>query len=73
MFKPKRVMFPTPVIILVGLSCSDSELDKPILTADLPLHFEEHQAKDRINGAELSKAILEPAEWDFTSHNRIGS
>lgn len=42
MFKPKGVMFVTLVVMVIGLSCSGPESDQPILTAEIPLHLEEH-------------------------------
>ena len=66
MFKPKGVMFLTLVIMLLGLSCSGPESDQPLLTAELPLHLEEHLDKARISGSDVPIAIQEPAEWDFS-------
>ncbi|MEE8122350.1 MAG: hypothetical protein V3T55_12535, partial [Anaerolineales bacterium] len=66
MFKPKRVMFLTLVIMLMAFSCSGPKSDQKLLTAELPLHLEEHLDKARISGAEVPEAIQEPVEWDFS-------
>ncbi|MEE9500679.1 MAG: hypothetical protein V3V48_01265, partial [Candidatus Aminicenantaceae bacterium] len=59
MFKPRGVMFLTLVIILLGLSCSGPESDQPLLTAELPLHLEDHLEAATIEGSEVPKDVLE--------------
>jgi len=65
MFKPKGVMFLTLVIMLMAFSCSGPESDKPLLTADVPLHLEEHLDAARIEGSEVPEDIPAPVEWRF--------
>jgi hypothetical protein len=52
-------------IILLGLSCSGPESDQPLLTAELPLHLEEHINDAIIEGSEVGKNLLTPVEWRF--------
>jgi hypothetical protein len=65
MFKPKGVMFLTLVFTLLSLSCPGPESDQPLLTADLPLHLEEHLDTARIEGSVVPDDIPEPVEWRF--------
>jgi arylsulfatase A-like enzyme len=65
MFKTKGVMFLTLVIMLMGFSCSGPESEQPILTAEVPLHLEEHLDAATIVGSEVPEDIPEPVEWRF--------
>lgn len=65
MFKPKGVMIFTLVFTLLSLSCSGPESDQPLLTAELPLHLEEHIDDARIEGSEVREDLLTPIEWRF--------
>jgi hypothetical protein len=62
----KGAIILTLVIIIMTFRCSGPESDQPLLTAEMPLHLEEHLDKARIIGAGVTKAIQEPAEWDFS-------
>jgi hypothetical protein len=55
MFKPKEVISFTLVIMLLVFGSSGQELDQPILTAELPLHLEEHIDDARIEGSEVGE------------------
>jgi carboxypeptidase Q len=65
MNKPKGMMFLTLAITLMALSCSGPESDQPILTAELPLHLEEHLNDARIDGSEVPNDLPAPVEWNF--------
>ncbi|UCE41838.1 MAG: sulfatase-like hydrolase/transferase, partial [Candidatus Aminicenantes bacterium] len=65
MLKPKGVMFLTLVFMLMGLSCSRSESDQTLLTAELPLHLEDHLDAALIEGSEVPTDVLDPVEWRF--------
>ncbi len=56
------------VATLLAASCADSVADSGILTADLPLHLEDHIDQATIEGSELPEIadnLLEPIEWRF--------
>ena len=65
MFKPKGVMFLTLVIIIMAFSCSGPKSDQTLLTAELPLHLEEHLDAATIEGSEVPEDIPAPVEWRF--------
>lgn len=65
MFKPKGVMFLTLAIMLMGFSCSGPESDQPLLTAELPLHLEEHIEAASIKGSEVPVDVPTVVEWRF--------
>ncbi len=65
MFKPKGVLFLTLIIVLMAFSCSGPESDQPLLTAELPLHLEEHLDAAYIEGSEVPKNVLPAVEWNF--------
>jgi arylsulfatase A-like enzyme len=65
MLKPKGVMFLTLVIMLLTFSCAGPESDQPLLTAELPLHLEEHIDDAKIEGSEVPEDVPAPVEWNF--------
>jgi hypothetical protein len=65
MIKPKGVIFLILIIILMALSCSNPESDQPILSAEVPLHLEEHISDARIEGSEIPEDIPAPVDWNF--------
>jgi len=65
MFKPKVVMFFTLIIIAIAFSCSGPDSDQPVLTAEVPLHLEEHLDDARIVGSEVPEDVPAPVEWRF--------
>jgi hypothetical protein len=56
-----------PVIMwtLPLLSCSGSPSDSPVLTAEMPLHLEEHLDAATIVGSEVPSEVPQPIEWRF--------
>jgi arylsulfatase A-like enzyme len=52
-------------IILLGFGCTGPELEQPILTAEVPLHLEEHIDDANIVGSEVGEDLAAPVEWNF--------
>ena len=50
-------------VLLVG--CADPGSDNVVLTADLPLHLEDHLDVAAIVGSEVPVDLPEPVEWRF--------
>jgi arylsulfatase A-like enzyme len=65
MCKQKGKMFFTLVIVLMALSCSGPESDQRVLTAEMPLHLEEHLDDAKILGSEVPADVPKPVEWRF--------
>ncbi len=53
------------LIVVFCAACSDSESDAVVLTADLPLHLEDHLDVATIEGSEVPADLPEPMEWRF--------
>jgi arylsulfatase A-like enzyme len=66
MLKAKGVMFFTLAIMLMAFSCSGPESDQPLLTAEVPLHLEEHIDDARIEGSEVPENLPAPVVWNFS-------
>ena len=58
-------IFPATVLGLALASCSGSPSGSMVLTADMPLHLEEHLDVATIVGSEVPADILAPVEWHF--------
>jgi len=65
MFKPKGIMLFSLIIVLMVFACSGPESEQPLLTAELPLHLEEHLDDARIEGSEVPEDLPVPIEWRF--------
>jgi arylsulfatase len=65
MVKSKTSVFIVFSVILLTFSCSGPESDQPMLTAELPLHLEEHLDNARIEGSEVPDNLPAPVEWRF--------
>ncbi len=65
MFKPKKAIFLTLIIISIVFGCSGPKSDQPVLRAEVPLHLEEHIDDARIEGSEVQEDLLAPLEWRF--------
>ncbi len=65
MNKLKGVVFLTLVIILIALSCSSPESHQTLLTAEYPLHLEEHLEASMIEGSEIPEDIPASVVWNF--------
>jgi len=65
MFKPKGVMLFSLVIVLMASSCSGPDSDQPLLTAELPLHLEEHTYNAKIVGSEVPEDLHVSVVWNF--------
>ena len=53
------------LIALFCTACGDPVSDSVVLTADLPLHFEDHLDAATIVGSEVPTDLPEPVEWRF--------
>ena len=58
-------IFPATVLGLSLASCSGSPSGSTVLTADMPLHLEEHLDAATTVGSEVPEDISEPVEWHF--------
>ncbi|MGB2906778.1 MAG: sulfatase, partial [Candidatus Aminicenantaceae bacterium] len=65
MFKQKTLMFFTLVIMFIVFGCSGPDSDQPLLTAELPLHLEEHINDARIEDSAVGEDFGIPIEWHF--------
>lgn len=58
-----------PIVIFFSLlilfGCSGPESDQALLTAELPLHLEEHLDVAKIEGSEIPEDAPKPVEWNF--------
>ena len=61
---PSRT-FAATVLSLTLVSCSGSPSGSTVLTADMPLHLEDHLDAATIVGSEVPAELLEPVEWHF--------
>jgi len=61
---PSRI-FPATVLSLALVSCSGSPSGSTVLTADMPLHLEQHLDAATIVGSELSEDAPAVLEWHF--------
>jgi arylsulfatase A-like enzyme len=59
-----RVLSATSLTLAV-VNCSGSPPDSPILTAEVPLHLEEHVDAATVVGSEVPTDLPEPMEWRF--------
>ena len=53
------------VATLLVASCGDPTSDPSVLTADLPLHLEDHLDVAKVEGSEAPRELPEAAEWNF--------
>ncbi len=51
--------------VLLCAACGDPESTSVVLTADLPLHLEDHLDAATIEGSEVPTDVPEPVEWRF--------
>ncbi len=56
---------PATLLTLPLISCSGSPSDSLVLTADMPLHLEEHVDAATIVGSEVPSEVRQPIEWRF--------
>jgi arylsulfatase A-like enzyme len=63
--KSRIFVYTTLLFILLALNCAGPDSDQPILTAEVPLHLEEHIDDARIEDSEIPKDIPAAAEWNF--------
>jgi arylsulfatase A-like enzyme len=53
------------ITVFMAINCSGPESDQPILTAEMPLHLEEHLEDAVIEGSEIPANVPAPVEWRF--------
>ena len=53
------------VFVLIVFSCSGPESDQPILTAEVPLHLEEHMETAIVTASEVSEDLPQSVLWSF--------
>ncbi len=58
-------ILPVALWTLPLLSCSGSPSDSSVLTAEMPLHLEEHLDAATIVGSEVPAELPQPIEWRF--------
>ncbi len=58
-------ILPVTLLTLPLLSCSGLPSDSRVLTADMPLHLEEHLEAATVVGSEVPANLPQPIEWDF--------
>ncbi len=58
-------ILPATLLTLPLVSCSGSPSDSPVLTADVPLHLEDHLDAATIVGSEVPAEVPEAVEWRF--------
>jgi hypothetical protein len=58
-------ILPATLLTLPLISCSGSPSDSPVLTAELPLHLEDHLDVATIVGSEVPAEVPEAVEWRF--------
>jgi hypothetical protein len=58
-------ILPATLALLPLLSCSGSPSDSPVLTADVPLHLEEHLDAATLEGSEVPADVPQAIEWRF--------
>ena len=63
----RRSSFAAVACLLVPFctACSDPGSDSVVLTADLPLHLEDHLDAATVEGSEVPADLLEPVVWRF--------
>ena len=58
-------ILPVTLLTLPLLSCSGSPSDSPVLTAEVPLHLEDHLEAATVVGSEVPANLPQPIEWRF--------
>ncbi|MEE9534385.1 MAG: sulfatase, partial [Acidimicrobiia bacterium] len=58
-------ILPATLLSLTLVSCSGAPSGSRVLTADMPLHLEEHLDDATIVGSEVPADLVEPVEWRF--------
>jgi hypothetical protein len=53
------------LIILLAVGCSGPEPDLPLITAEGPLHLEDHLEKASVTGSDIPENVPQPVIWSF--------
>jgi hypothetical protein len=65
MFNLKSATIVIFFFMLMLFGCSGPKSDQALLTAELPLHLEEHLDAAKIEGSEIPENAPKPVEWNF--------
>lgn len=52
-------------ILLLAVGCSGPEPDLPVITAEGPLHLEDHLEKASVTGSDMPENVPQPVNWSF--------
>jgi len=63
--KLKILLYAFLAAILFGSGCSGPKSDQPLLSAEVPLHLEDHIKMAALTGSEVPKDIPQPVVWTF--------
>lgn len=63
--QPFAAVTATWLVALLSPGCADRGPDALVLTADFPLHLEDHLKAARIEGSEVPEDVPHPVEWNF--------
>jgi arylsulfatase A-like enzyme len=63
--RPLSRVLPAALLSLAVISCSGSPSDSPVLTAEVPLHLEEHLDAATVLGSEVPVEVPAALEWHF--------
>ena len=58
-------ILPAALLSLAVVNCSGSPSNSPVLTAEMPLHLEDHLDAATIEGSEVPAQVPEAVEWRF--------
>jgi len=58
-------ILPATLLTLAVVNCSGSPSDSPVLTAEMPLHLEDHLDAATIEGSDVPAEVPEAVEWRF--------
>lgn len=62
---PRQIVVPLTLVLSIA-ACAKSRDQTPLLTADMPLHLEDHLAAAKVEGAELPETVPATVEWRFS-------
>ena len=53
------------ITVFMAINCSGPDSNQPLLTAEVPLHLEEHIDDAKIVDSEVDENLLTPIDWSF--------
>jgi hypothetical protein len=63
--KSRVLLYAFLSVLLFGFGCSGPESDQPLLTAEVPLHLEDHLEKAAVTGSDVPDDVPQPEIWSF--------